>query len=218
MSGATPGPGRFPAAYRVGLTGNIAAGKSEVAAVWKSLGAEVVDADVLARAAVAPGTPGLAAIVDAFGPGVLNDDGTLDRAGMGRLAFADPEARRRLEAIVHPHVQRLRLEAEADAARRAQAEGRPAPIVVHDIPLLFETGAEAQFDEVVLVHAPVPLRLERLVLDRGLDPAEAEARMAAQMDPDEKLERADRVLINDGSLETLRARAAEIWRSIEEGK
>ncbi len=194
--------------FRVGLTGNIASGKSAVAAMWRSLGAPVVDADVLARAAVAPGTPGLRAVRDAFGPGVMDASGALDRAALRHLVFADAAARRRLEAIVHPEVARLRAEAEATLAREGAA------IVVHDIPLLFEVGAERALDLVVLVDAPEALRLERLVHDRGLPEAEARAMIAAQMPAEAKRPRAGLVIDNDGTLAELATKAERAWAEI----
>ncbi len=194
--------------FRVGLTGNIASGKSAVAAIWRSLGAPVVDADVLARAAVAPGTPGLDAVRDAFGPGVVDASGALDRAALRHVVFTNAAARRRLEAIVHPEVARLRAEAEATLAR----EG--APIVVHDIPLLFEVGAERALELVVLVDAPEALRLERLVHDRGLPESEARAMIAAQMPAEAKRPRAGLVIDNDGTLAELATKAERAWAEI----
>lgn len=193
---------------RVGLTGNIASGKSAVATVWRRLGARVVDADVLAREAVAGGTPGLAAVAREFGPGVLTPDGLLDRAAMRRIVFADPEARHRLESIVHPEVARLRAAAE----ERLQAAGEP--IVVHDIPLLYEVGAERGLDLVVLVDAPEEVRLHRLIRDRGLPEADARAMIAAQMPAAAKRSRADIVIDNDGTLAELAAKAEEAWRQV----
>ncbi len=196
--------------FRVGLTGNIASGKSAVATVWRRLGAPIVDADVLARAAVARGTPGFDAVVAAFGAGVLDAEGGLDRAALRGIVFADPEARRRLEGIVHPEVGRLRAEAEARLAERG------APIVVHAIPLLYEVGAERALDLVVLVDAPEPLRLERLVRDRGLPEPEARAMIAAQQPAEAKRARADLVIENDGTLAELADEAERAWAEIRE--
>ena len=196
--------------FRVGLTGNIGSGKSAVATVWRRLGAPVVDADVLAREAVAPGTPGLRAVRDAFGPAILDPSGALDRAAMRRVVFADPAARRRLEGIVHPEVARLRAETEARLAQ----EG--ARIVVHDIPLLYEVGAESALDVVVLVDAPEPVRLERLMRDRALPDAEARAMIAAQMPAGAKRVRADIVIDNDGTLAELAAKAERAWAEIRD--
>ncbi len=194
--------------FRVGLTGNIASGKSTVARVWERLGAPIIDADALARRAVEPGSPGLRRIVEAFGPEVLDPSDGLDRAAMRRLAFHDAAVRTRLEAIVHPEVGRLREEEEA----RLRAAGEP--VVVHDIPLLFEAGLEDRFDAVVLVDAPEELRLRRLVRDRRLDEAEAWRMIRAQMPASEKSGRADCVIVNDGTLGELERRAEEVWRKL----
>lgn len=194
---------------RVALTGNIASGKSSVARVWARLGAPIIDADVLARRAVEPGSPALERIAQAFGPGVLEPGGGLDREAMRAIVFRDEAARRRLEAIVHPEVARLRREEE----QRLEREG--ARIVVNDIPLLFEVGLEDEFDVVVLVDAPEAMRLERLVRDRGLDPDEARRMIAAQMPAEQKRRRSDIVIENAGTLEELEARAERVWRELE---
>lgn len=197
--------------FRVGLTGNVASGKSSVVAVWRRLGARVIDADVLAREAVAAGSRGLAEVVRAFGPGVLSQDGELDRAAMRGIVFQDAEARRRLETIVHPEVARLRAQAEA----RLVQEG--VRVVVHDIPLLYEVSAEKELDLVVLVDAPEAVRLQRLVEDRGLPEAEARAMIAAQQPASGKRERADIVIENDGTPGELAERAERAWRQILHG-
>jgi dephospho-CoA kinase len=194
-------------ALRVGLTGNIAAGKSTVADVWRRLGAVVVDADLLARRAVEPGTPALAAIRQAWGAEVLAD-GELDRAALRRIVFADPEARAQLEAIVHPAVAALRDRAFADA------EARGEPVAVADVPLLFEVGMVDDFDVVVLVDAPEAVRLERLVRDRGLEQEEARRMIAAQMPSELKRARADHVLPNEGTVGDLEDRARALWRTL----
>lgn len=194
---------------RVALTGNIASGKSSVARVWARLGAPIIDVDVLARRAVEPGSPALERIAQAFGPGVLEPGGGLDREAMRAIVFRDEAARRRLEAIVHPEVARLRREEE----QRLEREG--ARIVVNDIPLLFEVGLEDEFDVVVLVDAPEAVRLERLVRDRGLDPDEARRMIAAQMPAEQKRRRSDIVIENAGTLEELEARAERVWRELE---
>ena len=193
---------------RVGLTGNIGSGKSTVSAIWRELGAHVIDADVLARRAVEPGSPGLRAVVAAFGADVLRPDGSLDRDAVRRRVFADAAARRRLEAIVHPEVDRLRREAEAALA----AQG--IRVVVHEVPLLFEVGLDASMDVVVVVDAPEAVRIRRVVETRGLERAEAERMSAAQMPAEEKRRRADVVLENDADLATLRARAETAWRDL----
>lgn len=187
----------------VGLTGNVAAGKSAVAELWREAGVPVVSADQLARAAVEPGSAALARIADLFGTDVLNDDGTLDRAAVRRLVFHDEEALRRLEAIVHPEVRRLR----DDWTERRRREG--APLVVWEIPLLFETGMENDVDVVVVVDAPAEVRRRRVVETRGMTEAEAGAVMAAQQPAKAKRSRADIVLANAGTRAGLAARAAE---------
>lgn len=194
--------------FRVGLTGNIASGKSTVARVWRRLGAPVIDADVLARRAVEPGSEGLRRIVETFGPGVLDETGRLDRAALRDIVFRDPEARAKLEAIVHPEVGRLRREEEA----RLEAAGEN--IVVHDIPLLFEAGLEEEFDAIVLVDASERVRLERLVRERGLAEDEARRMIGAQMPSSEKRRRADYVIENEGTLEDLERAAEEVWREL----
>lgn len=193
---------------RVGLTGNIAAGKSSVAEVWRGLGATIVDADRLARQAVQPGTPALDQIARAWGAWVLTDEGELDRGALRQIVFADPEARERLESIVHPAVGALR-----DAAFQ-EAEARGERLVVADVPLLFEAGLLDQVDVVVLVDAPEEVRLMRLVGDRGLAPDEAQRMMAAQMPSELKRARADLVIENAGTLADLERRAEEAWAEL----
>ncbi|MEX0891110.1 MAG: dephospho-CoA kinase [Gemmatimonadota bacterium] len=198
-----------PALFRVGLTGNIASGKSAVADVWRALGAAVVDADELARRAVAPGTPGLAAVAARFGGEVLAPDGGLDRAALRRRVFANPTERQALEALTHPEVERLRRTEEA----RLGAAGHD--VVVHMVPLLFEVGRDADMNLVVFVDAPEAERLRRLVELRGLPEAEALAMMGSQGAAADKAARADLVVPNDGTLEELRARAVAAWRQVE---
>lgn len=193
---------------KVGLTGNIASGKSSVADVWRGLGARVVDADELARRAVEPGSSGLAEVVTRWGPAVLTPSGELDRAALRERVFRDPSARTELESIIHPVVAELRDQEFA----RALAAGEQ--VVVADIPLLFEVGLEDAFDLVVLVDAPEAVRRERIVRDRGLAPAEAERMIAAQMPSERKRARADLVIDNSGTLAELRERAATAWREI----
>lgn len=193
---------------KVGLTGNIASGKSSVADVWRGLGARVVDADELARRAVEPGSSGLAEVVTRWGPAVLTPSGELDRAALRERVFRDPSARTELESIIHPIVAELRDQEFA----RALAAGEQ--VVVADIPLLFEVGLEDAFDLVVLVDAPEAVRRERIVRDRGLAPAEAERMIAAQMPSERKRARADLVIDNSGTLAELRERAATAWREI----
>ncbi|MBX9244066.1 dephospho-CoA kinase [Actinotalea ferrariae] len=190
---------------RVGLTGGIAAGKSVVAARLAHHGAAVVDHDVLAREVVARGSAGLAAVAEAFGQEVLTADGDLDRAALGRVVFADAAARERLNHLVHPLVRA--------AARRAEeaAVAADAGVVVHDIPLLVESGQAGHFDELVVVDAPAELRVRRLVEMRGLTEADAWARLAAQADDEARLEAADVVLDGSGSVAELEEQVDRLW-------
>lgn len=193
---------------KVGLTGNIAAGKSSVADVWRTMGAAVVDADELSRRAVEPGTPAHDAIAREWGTWVLEEGGALDRAALRQIVFADPEARARLEGIVHPAVAALRDE----EYREARARGEK--LVVADIPLLFEVGMADEFDVVVLVDAPEEVRLRRIVTDRGLDEDEARRMIAAQMPAELKRARADVTINNNGTLGDLQDRARDVWRQL----
>ncbi|MFP3712069.1 dephospho-CoA kinase [Puerhibacterium sp. TATVAM-FAB25] len=194
---------------RIGLTGGIAAGKSVAARRLAELGAVVVDHDVLAREAVAPGSVGLERVVEAFGDGVLLADGSLDRPALGAVVFGDAAARERLESIVHPEVRRLSAEREA-----AAVAADPRAVVVHDIPLLVETGQADRFGLVVVVHAPAALRAERLTGTRGLDPDAARARVAAQATDDERLAVADVVLDGTGTQDALRAQVDALWERV----
>jgi len=194
---------------RVGLTGNIASGKSTVAAVWERLGAPIVDADVLARRALEPGSHGLEQVALEFGPEVLDAAGALDRAKLRSIVFRDARERARLEAIVHPAVRQLRKAEDA----RLRAAG--VPIAVHDVPLLFETGLDRDVDLIVLVDSPAAERLERLVRDRGLDPDEAKRMIAAQMPADRKRRLSDLVIENTGTLADLERKAEAAWREVK---
>jgi dephospho-CoA kinase len=193
----------------IGLTGNIAAGKSAVAARLAALGAHLVDADVLAREAVAPGSPALAAIAARWGPEVLTSAGALDRAALRRIVFNDGAERAALDAIVHPEVARRRVTAVA------AAEAAGAELVVCDIPLLFEAGLEDTVDAIVLVDAPTAVRRERLIRDRGLSPAEADAMIAAQMPSDLKRARADFIIENAGTREALATQVDALWQTLD---
>ncbi len=188
---------------RVGLTGGIAAGKSAVAGRLAERGAVVVDADLFAREAVAPGSAGLDEVVSAFGPHVLGADGALDRPALGALVFADASARERLNAIVHPRVRAL-------AARLIDGAPEDA-VVVEDIPLLVETGQAARFHLVVVVDAPDGVRIDRMVGQRGMDPADARRRIAAQASRADRLREADAVLTNDRGLDDLLAATDALW-------
>ncbi len=188
----------------VALTGNVAAGKSSVADAWSAAGIPVVRADDLARRAVEPGTPGLDDVRAAFGDEIVRDDGTLDRARLRDRVFSDEAARRRLEGILHPRIRAF----QAEWVEERRREG--ARLAVTEIPLLYETGRERDFDLTVLVDAPEAIRLDRLVKTRGLSETEARLMMAAQMDAAEKRRRADVVLDNTGSAAELERRAGEV--------
>jgi dephospho-CoA kinase len=193
---------------RIGLTGGIGSGKSEVSRRLAAHGALVIDADVLAREVVEPGTPGLAEVVEAFGTGVLADDGSLDRATLGAQVFGDDAGRRRLEAIIHPRVRARAAEIEAAAG--------PDAVVVHDIPLLVETGQSDAFDGVIVVDVPIEVQLERLVGGRGMSEAEARSRIAAQASREQRAGAADWIVDNTGSLADLDAAVARVWRELSE--
>jgi dephospho-CoA kinase len=192
----------------VGLTGNIGSGKSTVAALLSERGATIVDADVLARRAVEVGTAAYASIVERWGTSILAADGLLDRAALRRIVFSEPQELEQLNAMVHPEVERMR------AALVEQARLRGDRVVVCDIPLLFERKMTEAFDRIVLVDAPRPVRLERLVRDRGLREAEAMAMIAAQMPAELKRARADFVIDNVGTLTQLDRRVSEVWDAL----
>jgi len=191
---------------KVGLTGGIGSGKSEVARLLAERGAVIVDSDVLAREAVAPGSPGLAEVAAAFGPSVIADDGSLDRPALASVVFADPSARSRLEAIVHPRVREL-----VDAAFAAAG---PFDVVVNDVPLLVEAGLADRYDVVVVVTTTPETQLRRLVEVRGMSEDDARARIAAQAAPEQRLAVADIVIANDGSREELAARVSDVWAEL----
>lgn len=196
---------------RIGLTGGIAAGKSVVASHLAELGAVVIDSDRLARDAVKPGSIGLEQVTEAFGPDILAADGSLDREALGRIVFADPAALARLNAIVHPIVRRLAAEREAAAATIDAAA-----VVVHDIPLLIETGQAETFHLLVVVHTPAEQRIRRLVAERGLSDDEARARVATQADDATRVAVADVILDGTGTVEELRAQVDDLWVRIQE--
>jgi dephospho-CoA kinase len=191
---------------RVGLTGGIGAGKSEVSRRLESYGAVVIDADLVARQVVAPGTPGLAQVVAAFGEGVLGPDGSLDRDRLGELVFADAALRAKLNAIVHPLVG-ARMRELGEAADEAA-------IVVHDVPLLAESHLADGYDEVVVVDVPPKMQADRLVRDRGMTPGQAEARMRAQASREERLAIATIVVDNSGSLAELDREIGDLWAEL----
>ena len=187
----------------IGLTGGIASGKSTVSRRLAELGATVVDADAVARALQEPGQPGLEGVVAEFGPGVLTADGRLDRAALGVRVFADPDARARLNAVIHPLVR-------AEAERRVAAAGEDA-VVVQDIPLLVETGQHDRFDLVLTVQAPAEERVRRMVEDRGMTEADARTRIAAQATDEQRAAVSTTVLVNDGSVGELLDRVDAWW-------
>jgi dephospho-CoA kinase len=191
---------------RVGLTGGIGSGKSTVGALLAEHGAVIIDSDALAREVVAAGSAGLAAVVDVFGPEVLTAAGELDRAAMGRRVFADPAARVRLEAVIHPLVRRRAAEIEAAAPTDA--------VVVHDIPLLVETGQAGSFDVVVVVDAPVELQIDRLTRERDMTAEEARSRIDAQASRGERLAVADHVVANDSTPAALREAVDRLWKQL----
>jgi dephospho-CoA kinase len=192
---------------KVGLTGGIGAGKSEVSRLLVEHGAVLIDADRIAREVVAPGTPGLAAVVDAFGEEVLTADGDLDRPKLASIVFADPRKLAVLNSIVHPLVGARSRELEAAASDDA--------VVVHDVPLLAENGLATLYDLVIVVDASPETQLDRLVRLRGMSEEDARARMAAQAPRDKRLEIADVVIDNDVPLEDLKARVREVWADLE---
>jgi dephospho-CoA kinase len=193
---------------RLGLTGGIGSGKSTVSRELAALGAVVVDADLVAREVVETGTPGLAAVVEAFGPQVLLPDGTLDREALGKVVFGDDEARARLSGILHP------LIGARSAELWAAAEASGAAVLVHDVPLLVENKLEAMYDEVLVVDVAPDVQVERLVGLRGMTPEDAWARIAAQANRDVRLASATRVLHNDGTIQELQAQVRAVWDDI----
>jgi dephospho-CoA kinase len=188
---------------RVGLTGGIGAGKSEVSRRLAAQGAILIDADAIAREVVAPGTPGLAAVTEAFGTGVLQADGSLDRERLGEIVFADLASLEALNKIVHPRVGQRMAELERAAG--------PDAIVVHDVPLLAENDLAAGYDLVVVVDAPEDLQVDRLTRQRGMSAEQAQARMAAQASRDKRLAVADLVIDNSGSLAELDRQVGDLW-------
>ncbi|MFD0304817.1 dephospho-CoA kinase [Streptomyces sp. NPDC127119] len=192
---------------KVGLTGGIGAGKSEVSRLLVEHGAVLIDADRIAREVVAPGTPGLAAVIDAFGKEVLAADGTLDRPKLGSIVFADPDRLAVLNSIVHPLVGARSRELEEAASADS--------VVVHDVPLLTENGLAKLYDLVIVVDAATETQLDRLVRLRGMTEADARARMAAQATREKRREIADVVIDNDVPLEELRRRVRDVWADLE---
>ncbi len=193
----------------VGLTGGIGSGKSTVSRMLEERGAVVFDADALARVAVEPGTPGHDAVVERFGADVMGPGGELDREALASVVFADPAARRDLEAIVHPEVRRL-------LAEGCEAYGETDRVVVFSAPLLVETGMHTAFEVLVLVSAPADLQVERLLRERGMSEAQARARIAAQAPLEDKAAVADVIIDNDGPVEELEQQVDELWADLRE--
>ncbi|HEX4059925.1 MAG TPA: dephospho-CoA kinase [Streptosporangiaceae bacterium] len=191
---------------KAGLTGGIASGKSEVSRRLAGLGAVLIDADAAAREVVARDTPGLAEIVQVFGPGILGPDGALDRPRLGEIVFSDAALRGKLNAIVHPLVSERMLEEERSAA--------PGSVIVHDVPLLTENGLASLYDMVIVVDVPVQTQLERLTRLRGMPAGQAQARIDAQATREERLAIADIVIDNSGSLADLDRQVDDLWEEL----
>lgn len=205
-----PHPGSV---IKLGLTGGIGAGKSEVSRLLAARGAYVIDADELARAALEPGTAELARVVSEFGPEVLHADGSLNRKALGTLVFADPARRAALNAIVHPYVAAR----AAEITRRIEKSGDARAVLVYDVPLLFENGLAENYDLVLVVDASADTQLRRLVELRGMSEAEALARMAAQASREQRLAIADVVIDNDGDLADLEPQVHHLWERLTSG-
>lgn len=193
---------------KLGLTGGIGAGKSEVSRLLASYGAVVIDSDKIAREVVEPGTPGLAAVVAEFGEEILDSEGRLDRPKLGSIVFADPQRLAALNAIVHPLVRDRSAELESEAGADS--------IVVHDVPLLTENGLAPLFDLVLVVDASPQTQLDRLVRLRGMTEEEARSRMAAQATREQRKAVADLIVDNDGPLEALEPQVRKVWERLRE--
>lgn len=191
----------------IGLTGGIASGKSTVSAMLAELGAAVVDADQVAREVVLPGEPALREVADAFGQAILNEDGTLNRSKLGEIVFADEAKRKKLEAILHPAIRQVMT----DRIERLEKEN-PKRLVVADIPLLYETGLDARYPEVMVVYVPPSVQLKRLMERDGLSEDKARERLLAQLPIDEKKAKADWVIDNSGTREATRRQVLDFWR------
>lgn len=192
----------------VGLTGNIASGKSEVADRFAERGATIIDADILSREAVAVGSPGYRRVVERWGKEILSPDETLDREALRHTVFADPAQLEELNAIVHPSISKLRRKMVADARKRGDA------VLIYVVPLLFERRLAAEFDQIILVDAPMALRLDRLVDKRGVSLEDAENMIASQMPAELKRARADFVIENDESLGHLDQQVDDVWKRL----
>ena len=193
--------------FLIGLTGGIGSGKTTVASRLKTLGARIVDADKIAREIVEPGEPALAELAEAF-DGVLNADGTLNRAELARQAFATPEATEKLNSITHPRIRERTLE------RFAQARTEAVPVLVYDMPLLIENGEYKKMDHVLVVDAEDEIRIDRLVNSRGLDEDDARRRIAAQISREERLAAADSVVDNSGTRDQLLQQVDTFWEQV----
>jgi dephospho-CoA kinase len=193
---------------RVALTGGIATGKSHVRAGFERRGVPTIDSDRLARDAVAPGSRGLAAVVDRFGPGVLDSSGALDRQKMARIVFGDPAARKVLETIIHPEVRRV------TDAWFASLDPSKHPYAIADIPLLYEVNRDRDFDVVIVVAAEPETQLSRVMARDAVSEAEAHQRLAAQLPIEEKVRRADYVIRTDGTLEETDRQVREVWERL----
>ena len=191
----------------IALTGGIASGKSTVARQFVALGATEIDADLLAREVVEPGSAGLAAVVEAFGTAVLSEDGSLDRQALASIAFSDEQSRKRLESILHPLIQKL------SSDRIKNSDG----VVVYTIPLLVETKSPLKFDHIIAVSAPVETRVQRLIQHRGMTEQAARARINAQSSDAERESIADTVISSDCSMEELVSRATSAYLELTAG-
>jgi dephospho-CoA kinase len=198
--------------FLIGLTGGIAAGKSTVASVWQSLGAHHIDADDLAREAVARGSEGLRQVAVQFGSGVISDDGSLDRSALAAIVFAAPERRAKLEGILHPIIQKLCRERLADAESKLAADA----IVVYSIPLLVETDSDLEFDRVVTVEAPESKQIDRMVRVRSMTSADAMKRIEAQATPAQRAQRADYILNSNQAIELLEKDARDLFATLQQ--
>lgn len=204
---ASPGPSG-PKPLRVALTGGIATGKSHVRARFEALGVPTIDSDVLAREIVAPGTPGLAAVVERFGRGVLDPSGALDRRKLAAIVFAVPEERKALEAIIHPEVRR------AIEAWYERLDGKQHPFAIADIPLLYETGRERDFAKVIVTVCDPETQVTRVMQRDDVTEEEARRRLAAQLPIEEKARRADYVIRTDGTFEDTNRQVNEVWEAL----
>jgi dephospho-CoA kinase len=193
---------------RVGLTGGIATGKSHVRAVFDALGVPTIDADVLAHEAVVPGSPAFAAVKARFGPDVVDSTGAIDRRKLGNVVFADAEARKDLEAIIHPGV--------VAAIERwfSSLDGQAHPFAIADVPLLYEAGRERDYDVVIVTACELPTQIRRVMARDGISEAEARQRIAAQLPIEEKVRRADHVIRTDGLLASTNAQVHEIYKRL----